>query len=284
MGDSKKIILKIIADFLLLCLIGFPILIVELIAVPHKQGFFCDDQSLKKPFYEISTIPDGTMIAYSVGIPVIVILIIELIDSKFNKNHIKRKLTIGEWKVPLWLQNSYRHIGFFIFGALCAQMTTHMMKFSMGRLRPHFFDLCKPSVDCFSPENIGKFITIYSCSGNEDSHYLREMRLSFPSGHSSFTGFALVYCALYLQVRMTWNGSALFKHVMQFLLILLTWWTGLSRVLDHKHHWTDVLAGFVLGISYAFLVAKFVSKLFDKKMSQEILPVVRYDLGEPTSS
>lgn len=282
MGDPKKLIFKIVVDVLIVCIIGFPILIIAFVAEPHKQGFFCDDQSLKHPFVEISTISTAKMIAYSLSIPIITILVVEFIDAKFNKNHIRKELSIGSWNIPLWILNSYKHIGFFAFGAACTQITTDMMKYSMGRLRPHFFELCKPLIDCTDPINIGKYINIYSCIGDETTGFLREMRLSFPSGHSSCTGFALIYCALYLQVRMTWNGTALFKHALQFLLILLTWYTGLSRVLDYKHHWTDVLAGFVLGISYAFLVAKFVSKLFDEKIKNcEILPEVRYDLGVP---
>nr|CAD7443262.1 unnamed protein product [Timema bartmani] len=49
----------------------------------------------------------------------------------------------------------------------------------------------------------------------------------------------------YLQLNMTWGGSKLLKHTLQFGLILLAWWTALTRVTDYMHHWSDVLAGVV---------------------------------------
>lgn len=43
------------------------------------------------------------------------------------------------WDVPLWVQNSYIQIGVFAFGAACSQLTTDIAKYSIGRLRPHFY-------------------------------------------------------------------------------------------------------------------------------------------------
>lgn len=59
---------------------------------------------------------------------------------------------------------------------------------------------------------------------------------------------------LYLQSRMKWRGSRLLKHFLQFMLMIIAWFTALSRISDYKHHWSDVLAGSVIGILFAFLV------------------------------
>lgn len=53
---------------------------------------------------------------------------------------------------------------------------------------------------------------------------------------------------------MTWKGSKLIKHFLQFAMISLTWFTSLSRISDYKHHWSDVLAGATLGVICAILV------------------------------
>ncbi|KOX72775.1 Putative phosphatidate phosphatase [Melipona quadrifasciata] len=80
--------------------------------------------------------------------------------------------------------------------------------------------------------------------------------LSFPSGHSSFSAYTMIYLALYLQLRMTWKGSKLLKHFLQLLCLLMAWFTALSRVSDYKHHWSDVLAGSTLGTIVALVVKR----------------------------
>lgn len=52
---------------------------------------------------------------------------------------------------------------------------------------------------------------------------------------------------LYLQARFTWRGARLLRPLLQFTLIMMAFYTGLSRVSDHKHHPSDVLAGFAQG-------------------------------------
>ena len=54
----------------------------------------------------------------------------------------------------------------------------------------------------------------------------------------------------------------LLKSLVQCLLICLVVYTGLSRISDYKHHWSDVLTGFIQGTLVAILVACFVSDLF----------------------
>lgn len=46
---------------------------------------------------------------------------------------------ILNWEVPEWVKNSYKQIGVFAFGAACSQLTTDIAKYSIGRLRPHFY-------------------------------------------------------------------------------------------------------------------------------------------------
>lgn len=59
---------------------------------------------------------------------------------------------------------------------------------------------------------------------------------------------------MYLQARMTWRGSYLLRHLIQFICLAMAWFTALSRISDYKHHWSDVLAGSILGAVIAFLV------------------------------
>lgn len=58
----------------------------------------------------------------------------------------------------------------------------------------------------------------------------------------------------YLQSRFTWHGARLLRPLTQFTLIMMSFYTGLSRVSDHKHHPTDVLAGFLQGALVAYCI------------------------------
>lgn len=59
---------------------------------------------------------------------------------------------------------------------------------------------------------------------------------------------------MYLHKRFTWRGSKLLRHGMQFVFIMMAWYTVMTRVSDYKHHWSDVMAGFGIGLLYAVVI------------------------------
>jgi len=59
---------------------------------------------------------------------------------------------------------------------------------------------------------------------------------------------------VYLQIRMVWESSKLLKHLLQFLVVMAAWVTALTRVSDYMHHWSDVLAGIVIGTLFGILI------------------------------
>lgn len=59
----------------------------------------------------------------------------------------------------------YKQVGVFIFGCAISQSFTDIAKVSVGRMRPHFLDVCKPD---FSTINCSLgYITDYECLGPE---------------------------------------------------------------------------------------------------------------------
>ncbi|XP_070700885.1 uncharacterized protein [Pempheris klunzingeri] len=155
----------------------------------------------------------------------------------------------------------YKQVGVFIFGCAISQSFTDIAKVSVGRMRPHFLDVCKPD---FSTINCSLgYITDYQCQGPESK--VQEARKSFFSGHASFSMYTMLYLVFYLQSRFTWHGARLLRPLTQFTLIMMSFYTGLSRVSDHKHHPTDVLAGFIQGALVAYCIVFFVSDLFKPK-------------------
>ncbi|XP_043106911.1 phospholipid phosphatase 1 isoform X4 [Puntigrus tetrazona] len=160
----------------------------------------------------------------------------------------------------------YKAIGTFVFGAAMSQSLTDIAKYSIGRLRPHFLNVCKPDwtqINCTG----GAYIEDFVCLG--DSTKVNEGRLSFYSGHSSFSMYCMLFLALYLQARMQAEWARLLRPTLQFFLIAASVYTGLSRVSDYKHHWSDVLAGLVQGAIVALLVVFFVSDFFKKRVEPQ---------------
>lgn len=64
---------------------------------------------------------------------------------------------------------------------------------------------------------------------------------------------------LYLQARLQAEWARLLRPTIQFFLIAASVYTGLSRVSDYKHHWSDVLTGLLQGALMALLVVRYVS-------------------------
>lgn len=60
---------------------------------------------------------------------------------------------------------------------------------------------------------------------------------------------------------MNWAGSKLFKHFLQFVLLMLALFTSLTRISDNKHYESDVFAGLFVGVAVALLVAIFIARL-----------------------
>ena len=72
------------------------------------------------------------------------------------------------------------------------------------------------------------------------------------------TSFTLCW-QLYLQQRFTWQGMVLLKPFLQTVFLLMAVYTCLTRISDYKHHWSDVLAGGLLGALVAVLVVRNVT-------------------------
>lgn len=68
-----------------------------------------------------------------------------------------------------------------------------LVKFSCGRLRPHFFDVCRPNVECTT----GSYVASYVCTGT-DSKLIKDAHLSFYSGHASTAFFYATFLTVSL--------------------------------------------------------------------------------------
>jgi len=80
---------------------------------------------------------------------------------------------------------------------------------------------------------------------------------------TTFVNVCVTYMQLYVQSRVTWSFSKLFRHLVQAVAVYIAVFVGLSRISDYKHHWSDVLAGAVLGTLVACLSVSSITDIVD---------------------
>jgi len=85
---------------------------------------------------------------------------------------------------------------------------------------------------------------------------IADQRASFPSGHSSQNTAHVVYLGLYLRrhVFNRWRGSSAlpwWELLSYSALAGLNVWDSYTRVVDNRHHLSDVLVGTALGATMA---------------------------------
>nr|XP_020466222.1 phospholipid phosphatase 3-like [Monopterus albus] len=256
-------------DVLCLCVASIPFFACELKAVtPYRRGFFCGDSSITYPYVEREAIPDDLLIAGGIAITGLAIALGECYRVRFRVVH-SRAFVRNRYVSCL-----YKELGSFLFGCCVGQSLTNMAKLSVGRLRPNFLSVCNityASINCA----LGSYVSQVPCR-QPNRKMEEEARKSFFSGHASFAMYTMLYLAFYLQARLSWRGARLLRPLIQFLLVMIAIYTGLSRISDYRHHPTDVLTGFIQGGLTAYWVAFYISSMFK--------PCARPDLSPPSMS
>ncbi|XP_055459478.1 phospholipid phosphatase 1 isoform X1 [Psammomys obesus] len=242
-------------DVLCVLLASMPMAVLNLGQIyPFQRGFFCSDDSVKHPYHD-STVSTVVLNVVGLGLPISSMVVGECLSVYFNG------LRSNSFVNNHYIATVYKAVGAFLFGAAASQSLTDIAKYSVGRLRPHFLAVCNPDwskINCSDG-----YIENYICQGSADK--VREGRLSFYSGHSSFSMYCMLFTALYLQARMKGDWARLLRPTLQFGLVALSIYVGLSRVSDYKHHWSDVLMGLIQGAVVAILVAVYVSGFFKNR-------------------
>lgn len=234
---------------------------------PFYRGFQCDDESIRYP-YKDSTVSSEVCYIFGSGINIVLILSLEYLNllaaNKKNEPAAGPNNAAGTFQYKIYLRNAYCRLVVWLFGSITTELLTDITKVTAGRLRPHFLAVCQPmilngpvstplEIYCNETKTPYEYITNYYCRNAK-----RDTRLSFLSGHSSYSAYSATFAVLYMQSALDITKLGLIKPALQVLMVSLAVYTGLSRVSDYKHHWQDVLAGLLLGTAVAAILNAFL--------------------------
>lgn len=235
-----------------------------------KRGYYCDDRSIQRPF-------TGDTVATSVIImsgfvPLLLIWITEVIFYSPSSSLLSSRSsgTSTRWSGS-WNQSWY-WIKKYGKGLILKILIVDIIKTFAGEHRPHFIETCLPDITCEGSE----YVSTYTCTNTDyRPYFIRDASKSFPSGHSSVSVYGSIFMIWYLQKRCPKMGSIIALPLCQ--VVVATWgiFCSLSRIIDNRHHWWDVLAGAFIGVVAAYLTCYFSCHNFDRSRLRAKEPIYK---------
>ena len=147
---GKELIEFLEKNTFILFLISVSIIFVLIFAYlhPFERGFYCTDDTIRYPYKPDDTIPLWAAGLYGALSAIFIIIFTEL--------YVNRPCCIDESKFRT--KRSRCNTGIinailiYAMGAMATLLITEIGKHTIGRPRPHFFDICQPKweqLECF---------------------------------------------------------------------------------------------------------------------------------------
>lgn len=274
-GGKRRISFPVIFDVFAATVVVLFIAVSEFGWFPEvaRRGFYCDDRSIQRP-YNGDTITAGVIVVSGL----LPLLLIWLAEALFYSPSAVEYTKIAD--APSSRCSTSWRQGWFWFkkygrGLLLKLLVVDTLKIFAGEHRPHFLDTCRPNVVCEGNEYISK----YTCTNTDERPYfIRDASKSFPSGHSSVSVYGAIFMIWYLQCRAPKLRSSMALPLCQMLLATWAMFCSLSRIIDNRHHWWDVLAGAMIGAVTAFLTCTLSCKNF-KNVKPATSPIAYKEHG-----
>lgn len=251
-SSFKNRLIQLVIDVLVIGVIFSIFGIVYSKLDPKIRSFHCSETDIFFP-YKKDTIPFYAVGLYGTIGPVLVILIVELLNARLLP--FQNKFPVRVYRYSMFIISSLHALLLFALGISLTVLLTEIGKRWIGRLRPHFIAVCNPdfsTVVC-STNGGGAGNVIYNsidtggsfCRGSASE--VEEARLSFPSGHSSYSTYTMLFLILYIQARLVLYKLRFIKPLIQLAAFIAAYVTSISRISDYHHRGSDVIGGIVLG-------------------------------------
>ncbi|CAD5210428.1 unnamed protein product [Bursaphelenchus okinawaensis] len=228
---------------------------------PYERGFFCDDESIRYE-YKPNTISLFTLIMFLLIPNVLMIIAVECYRMHRTRTNVETYSTYENGRphtMKLLIRLAIFH-GYYIASILVIMTLTSATKYPVGRLRPHFMDVCRPNVGYDSCNTSSEIVDYYCTSGL--SAQILEARLSFFSGHSSLSVGSATFGVIYLQDRLYGLlKSRVIVPIFQTMYFCTALYIAYTRIFDNWHHWSDVLVGTLVGIVVMMIMCQYFTGL-----------------------
>jgi diacylglycerol diphosphate phosphatase/phosphatidate phosphatase len=227
----RKILFSYLPDWILTIVLAAGFFALDAVD-GFRREFSVQDTSLRHPYAVHERVPNLALYLICLVAPLAIQPIINL-------------LTIRSW----WdFHNGSLGL---ILGLALTGAVTQFTKITVGRPRPDILDRCQlPAGTIDLPFKL----TNSTICTQTDIAILRDGFRSFPSGHSSLSFAGLGFLAFYLAGKVHLFDRR--GHAGKAWLALTPFagaaLVAISRTMDFRHHWHDVLVGSLLGtvISY----------------------------------
>ncbi|KAF8503638.1 PAP2-domain-containing protein [Russula emetica] len=207
-----------------------------------KREFSVSDTSLRHPFAVHERVPDTALFAIAFVAPLLLQWLINLAT------------------VRSWWDAHISALGLVLSLSLAGSLT-QVVKITVGRPRPDVISRCNPNLGTVDP-TFG--LSSVAICHQSDRHILDDGFRSFPSGHSSLSFAGLAFLSLYTAGKLhlfdTRGHTA--KAWLSVFPLFGAALVAISRTMDYRHHWQDVLAGSILGL----VMANFAYRLYFRSL------------------
>lgn len=276
---SNAYLARSVIDWVALLVLLFVTSLMGLGQFGYRQQFRLGDPTIQHPYAEHERVPDALLAILSMLIPFVGVLLLSVAHTR-----------------P-WARMNSAALGLLLTLSLTGALT-NLLKSWVGRPRPDLLDRCKPhTVPVLDPHVYhSEYVDDSICTVPRHSFVLDDGFRSFPSGHSSSSFAGLVYLALciraalisvvhrvtssYAYTAAPTDGAGedsvetnrrlpppddpitpvAFSVVLPLIPVAVAAYVAVSRVMDYRHHPTDVLAGATLGTAIALVVYRATHK------------------------
>ncbi|KAJ9585411.1 hypothetical protein L9F63_002794 [Diploptera punctata] len=230
------------------------LLLIELGLVPTVQtGFYCDDPKISYKFrgdtITLTILLVVTFLAPFIGLWVIESCSYSIDDYEVCKS-VKQQCLKGAKQALYWYWD-------FFVGLVMVLVVTDIAKCLVGEPRPHFLDTCRPDLAYNCSKTSSYIPGDYTCTNKDISQWLvRDSNKSFPSGHASMSTYTAFFMIWFIQRKVPHNVTFTLVPWLQCICLMWAMVCSFTRISDHRHHWWDVLAGFIIGAIAAVFTVK----------------------------